>query len=81
MAHAPDLACAHAEQGAEKKGGSQLEAVLGLPGLEDKDMRASDTLLSLGVESMQLADLYRALRALCRPVPMEEVCTCFLYQW
>ena len=75
MAHAPDLACAHAEQGAAKKAGSRVEAVLGLPGLEDKGVRASNTLLSLGVESMQLADLYRALQesALCRPVPMEEV--------
>ena len=51
-----------------------MEAVLGLLGLEDKDVSASDTLLGLGVDSMQLAEIRARLqRALCRPVPMEEV--------
>ena len=55
--------------------------MLGLPGLEDKGVSASGTLLGLGVDSMQLADLYRALQesALCRPVPLEEVRPCFWF--
>ena len=54
-----------------------MEAVLGLLGLEDKDVSNSDTLLGLGVDSMQLAEIRARLqRALCRPVPMEEVRAC-----
>ena len=54
-----------------------MEAVLGLLGLEDKDVSNSDTLEGLGVDSMQLAEIRARLqRALCRPVPIEEVCAC-----
>ena len=54
-----------------------MEAVLGLLGLEDKDVSNSDTLEGLGVDSMQLAEIRARLqRALCRPVPIEEVRAC-----
>ena len=61
-------------QGATEEAGSLVEAVLGLLGLEDKDVSNSDTLEGLGVDSMQLAEIRARLqRALCRPVPIEEV--------
>ena len=54
-----------------------MQAVLGLLGLEDKDVANSDTLEGLGVDSMQLAEIRTRLqRALCRPVPIEEVRAC-----
>ena len=44
-----------------------MEAVLGLLGLEDKDVTNSDTLEGLGVDSMQLAEIPRAPAARALP--------------
>ena len=52
-----------------------LAAMLGMLGLEEKDVKDSDTLASFGVDSMQTAEIRSRLqRALGRPIPLEEVC-------
>jgi acyl carrier protein len=51
-----------------------VAAVLGMLGLEEKDVADGDTLESLGMDSMQVAEIRARLqRALGRPIPLEEV--------
>ncbi len=58
--------------------GGLLAAMLGMLGLEEKDVKDSDTLAGFGVDSMQTAEIRSRLqRALGRPIPLEEVsCLC-----
>ena len=50
-----------------------MAAVLGMLGLEEKDVAEGDTLESLGMDSMQVAEIRARLqRALGRPMPLEE---------
>ena len=54
--------------------GGLLAAMLGMLGLEEKDVKDSDTLAGFGVDSMQTAEIRSRLqRALGRPIPLEEV--------
>ena len=53
--------------------GGLLAAMLGMLGLEEKDVKDSDTLAGFGVDSMQTAEIRSRLqRALGRPIPLEE---------
>ena len=50
-----------------------VAAVLGMLGLEEKDVGEGETLESLGMDSMQVAEIRARLqRALGRPMPLEE---------
>ncbi len=60
-------------QAAVEQAGGLVEAVLGMLGLEEKDVTDGDTLESLGMDSMQVAEIRSRLqRALGRPIPLEE---------
>ena len=53
--------------------GGLVAAVLGMLGLEEKDVGETETLESLGMDSMQVAEIRARLqRALGRPIPLEE---------
>ena len=52
-----------------------MAAILGMLGMEEGEVKDTDTLESLGVDSMQAAEIRSRLqRALGRPIPLEEVC-------
>ena len=60
-------------QAAGEQTGGLVAAVLGMLGLEEKDVADGDTLESLGMDSMQVAEIRARLqRALGRPMPLEE---------
>lgn len=51
-----------------------MAAILGMLGMEEGEVKDADTLESLGVDSMQAAEIRSRLqRALGRPIPLEEV--------
>ena len=61
-------------QAAGDDAGGLVAAVLGMLGLEEKDVGETETLESLGMDSMQVAEIRARLqRALGRPIPLEEV--------
>ena len=73
--HQLTAARARASQTANEQTGGLVAAVLGMLGLEEKDVADGDTLESLGMDSMQVAEIRARLqRALGRPIPLEEVC-------
>ena len=60
-------------QAAAGEAGGLVEAVLAMLGLEEKNVSETDTLESLGMDSMQVAEIRARLqRALGRPIPLEE---------
>ena len=57
--------------------GKLVDAVLALLGLEANAVADTDTMESLGMDSMQVAEVRARLqRALGRTVPLEEVAPC-----
>ena len=65
--------CGLSQDGDEDAGGL-VAAILGMLGMEEGEVKDADTLESLGVDSMQAAEIRSRLqRALGRPIPLEEV--------